>query len=97
MEIIVRHNGVYVKNVNLGEGFSDALADLTLDSHCRVRVQIGSKMTIYTDLGTIPYEVLSSMSEKLENQADNRTLTKIEKRIKITLDGRTAQEVPSPR
>jgi len=88
MEIIVRHNSVHLKNVNLGKGFSDTLANLTLDSRCRVRMQFGSKLTLYTDLGVLPTEVLSLVSSKLEKEPDNRILSKMEKRIRFTLDDR---------
>ena len=90
MEINIKHNSVYVKNVNLGEGFSDTLANVILDSRCRTRIQLGSKMTLYTDLGTLPFDVLHSISEKLEKEADNRILAKIKKRINSTLKERTA-------
>lgn len=91
MEILVRHNNVQVKNVNLGKGFSDVLANLTLDSQCRVRVQIGSKMTFNTDLGALSTEILHPISDRLEKEADNRILVRIEKRIKSILDGRALE------
>jgi len=41
MEIIIRHNSVYLKNANLGKDFADVVADLILDKYGRVKV-IGS-------------------------------------------------------
>ena len=93
MEIIVRHNSVYLKNANLGKGFSDLMADLTVDKHGRVKVKTKSNLSFYTDLDHLPSEILVAMSERLEGKASNRILAKIEKRIESALDVRTVQEI----
>ena len=89
MEIIVRHNSIYLKNASLGKGFSDMMADLTVDNYGRVKVYIGSKLSFYTDLDNVPSEILVAISERLEKEASNRILAKIEKRIESTLNART--------
>jgi len=80
MEIIVRHNGVYLKNASLGKGFSDIVADLIVDKLGRVKV-IGSKLSFYTDLGHLPFEILDAISKGLEKEASNRILARIEERV----------------
>ena len=76
MEIVVRHNNVYLKNANLGKGFADMTADLILDKYGRVKV-IGSKLSFYTDLDHLPFEILDAISKRLEKEASNRILERI--------------------
>ena len=83
MEIIVRHNSVYLKNANLGKGFSDMTADLILNKYGRVKV-IGSKLSFYTDLDHLPFEILDAISERPEKGADNRFLARIKDKIQRT-------------
>ena len=89
MEIIIRHNSVYLKSVSLGKGFADVVADLILDNYGRVKVYTGSKLSFYTDLHHLPSEILVAVSERIEKEASNRILAKIEKRIESTLNART--------
>ena len=63
MEIIIRHNGVYLKNANLNKGFSELMVDLTVDNYSRVKVKTKSNLSFYTDLVNFPYEILVAMSE----------------------------------
>jgi len=72
MEIIIRHNGVYLKNANLGKGFSDLRADLTLDNNNRVKVKTKSNPSFYTDLDHPPIGILGDISKRLEKKASNR-------------------------
>ena len=83
MEIIVRHNSVYLKNANLGKGFADMIADLIVDKYGRVKV-IGSKLSFYTDLDHLPFEILDAISKRLEKEADNRILARIKDKIQRT-------------
>ena len=84
MEIIVIHNSVSVKNVNLDKEFSGMIADLLVDRLGRVKVYTGSnqkRLSFYTTLEYLPSELLLAMSEKIENEVSNRVLVKIKKRI----------------
>lgn len=81
MEIIIRHNSVYLKNANLGKGFSDLMADLTVDNYGRVKVKTKSNLSFYTDLDHLPLGILDDISKRLEKKASNRILAKIEKKI----------------
>ena len=84
MEIIVRHNSVYLKNVNLDKGFSYLMADLIVTRYGRVLVKTSSKLSFYTGLDNLPFEILNAISERLKKESSNRILTEIEKRIKST-------------
>ena len=83
MEIIVRHNRVYLKRANLGKGFADITADLILDKYGRVKV-IGSKLSFHTDLDHLPFEMLDTISQRLEKEASNRILERIKEKIQRT-------------
>jgi len=80
MEIIVRHNRVYLKSANLGKGFADITADLILDKYGRVKV-IGSKLSFHIDLDHLPFEILDTISQRLEKEASNRILKRIKEKI----------------
>ena len=62
MEIIIRHDSVYLKSANLGKGFADITADLILDKYGRVKV-IGSKLSFHIDLDHLPFEILDTISK----------------------------------
>ena len=83
MEIIIRHNGVYLKNANLGKGFAGMTADLVLNKYGRVTV-VGSKLSFLTDLNRIPVEILDAVTKSLEKEAGNRILEKIKEKIQRT-------------
>ena len=83
MEIIVRHNRVYLKSANLGKGFADITADLILDKYGRVKV-IGSKLSFHIDLDHLPLEILDTISQRLEKEASNRILKRIKEKIQRT-------------
>jgi len=83
MEIIFRHNSVYLKNASLGKGFADIIADLIVDTHGRVKV-VSSKLSFYTDLNHLPFEILDAISEGLEKETDNRILERIKEKIQRT-------------
>lgn len=80
MEIIVRHS-VYLKNVDLGKGFSNVVVDLIVDKLGWVNVCVGSKLSFYTDLDRLPFEILDAISKVLEKEAGNRILARIEERV----------------
>jgi len=82
MEIIVRHNSAHLENANLGKGFADMTADLILDKYGRVKV-VGSKLSFYTDLDHLPFEILDTISKRLEKEASNRILERIKKRYNV--------------
>ena len=50
MDIIIKHNGIYLKNMNLVKDSSDVVAVLTLDDNNRVNVKIKSNISSYTAL-----------------------------------------------
>jgi len=83
MEIIVRHNRVYLKNANLGKDFSNVIADLILDKYGRVKV-IGSKLSFYMGIDYLPFEILDAISERLEKETSNRILERIKEKIQRT-------------
>ena len=83
MEIIVRHNRVYLKSANLGKGFADITADLILDKYGRVKV-VGSKLSFHIDLDHLPFEILDTISQRLEKEASNRILKRIKEKIRHT-------------
>ena len=92
MEIVVKHNSVYLKRVNLGRNFSSMIADVIIDRLGRVKVYTESELktpSFYTDLYHLPPEVLTVISKKLENEAENKILTKIDKRIQFILNMET--------
>ena len=72
MEIIIGHSSVYLKNTNLGKGFSDLMADLTVDNYSRVKVKTKSNLSFYTDLDHLPMGILDATSKRLEKKANNR-------------------------
>lgn len=83
MEIIIRHNSIYLKNANLGKGFSDMTTDLIIDKYGRVKVFM-SKLSFLTDLDRLPIEILDAVSKRLEKEAGNRILERIKERIRCT-------------
>jgi len=83
VEISVRHNSVYLKNPNLGKGFSNMSADLILDKYGRVKV-IGSKLSFYTDIDHLPFEILDAISKRLKKETSNRILERIKEKIQHT-------------
>jgi hypothetical protein len=86
MEIIVRYNSVYLKNASLGKGFADMAADLIVDKLGRVKVYVGSKLSFYTDLDHLPFEILDAISKGLEKEASNRILEMIKEKIQRRLN-----------
>jgi len=86
MEIIVRYNSVYLKNASLGKGFADMAADLIVDKLGRVKVYVGSKLSFYTDLDHLPFEILDAISKGLEKEASNRILERIKEKIQRRLN-----------
>jgi hypothetical protein len=96
MEITIRHNSVYLRNVDLGESFSNIMADLIVDKLGRVKVETESKHSFYTDLDNLPLELLQAISKVLKKEAKNRILTKIEERVRRSMErpsGNQFQEV----
>ena len=95
MEIIVRHNSVYLKNANLGKGFSNVVADLIVDKLGRVKVCAGSKLSFYTDIDHLPFEILDAISKGLEKEASNRILARIKERVNsnILIRGKERQRI----
>ena len=93
LEIIIKHNSVYVKNANLGESFSDLLADLTVDKYGRVKVKIRSNLSFNTNLPYLPSTILTAVSERLEKKERNKNLLQIGKKIKSALDVGTIQKI----
>jgi len=81
MDVIVRHNSVYLKNASLGKGFADMAADLIVDKLGRVKVYVGSKLSFYTDLDHLPFEILDAISKGLEKEVNNRILIRIKERV----------------
>jgi hypothetical protein len=65
MEIIIRHNSVYLKNPNLGKGCSDFMADLTVDNFSRVKVKTTCNLSFYTDLDHLPIGILNTISKRI--------------------------------
>jgi hypothetical protein len=91
MEIIVKQNSISVKNLSLDKEFSGIIANLLVDRLGRVKVYTGSdqkRLSFYTTLEYLPSELLLAMSEKLENEASNRVLVKIKKRIEPIIKSR---------
>ena len=86
MEIIVRHNIVKLRNADLGESFSNMVADLTVDKLGRVKVEAGSLISFETDLDNIPLELLQAISEVLKNETHNKFLVKIGERVRKSLE-----------
>ena len=80
-DIAIRHNSVHVKNVNLGKHFSNMVGELIVDRFGRVKVIVGSTFFLYTDLQCLPPTILGSISERLQEEATNRILLNIQKRI----------------
>lgn len=93
LEIIIKQNRVYVKNANLGENFSDLLADLTVDKYGRVKVKIRSNLSFNTNLPYLPSTILTAVSERLEKKERNKNLLQIGKKIKSALDVGTIQKI----
>lgn len=85
MEISLRHNSVYLRNIDLGENFSNIMADLIVDKLGRVKVKTGSKHLFYMDLDKLPPEVLQGISEVLKKEVKNRILIKIEKKVRRSM------------
>lgn len=83
MEIIIRHNRVYLKNASLGKGFADMITDLIVDKYGRVKV-IGSKLFFCTDIDHLPFEILDAISKRLEKETSNRILERIKEKIQRT-------------
>ena len=86
MEILIGQTGVYLKDANLGESFSDMMTDLIVDRFGRVKVYIGSTLSFYTDLNHLPSEILMAVSKGLGMSVSNRILTSIQKRITALLE-----------
>lgn len=80
MDVIVRYNSVYLKNANLGKSFGNMVADLIVDKYGKVKI-IKSKLSFYTDLDCLPFEMLNVISERLEKEGSNRILTRIKEKV----------------
>ena len=93
LEIIIRHNHIYLKKANLGKNFSDLIADLTVNKYGKVKVKIRSNLSFNTNLEHLPSTILVAISERLEKNASNRILRQIEKRIESALDVRTIPKI----
>jgi len=93
LEIIIRHNHIYLKKANLGKNFSDLIADLTVNKYGKVKVKIRSNLSFNTNLEHLPSTILVAMSKRLEKKTNNRTFTRIEKKIESALDIRMTQKI----
>ena len=80
MDVIVRYNSVYLKNASLGKSFGNMVADLIVDKYGKVKI-IKSKLSFYTDLDCLPFEMLNVISERLEKEGSNRILTRIKEKV----------------
>lgn len=81
MDIIVRHNKVYLRSINLGDGFSNIIADLIFDKYGRVKVKPKNKLYFYIDLDCLPPKILHEVSKKLRQEAYSKILLKIQKKV----------------
>ncbi len=93
LEIIIRHNHVYLKKANLGKNFSDLIADLTVNKSGKVKVKVRPNLSFNTNLDYLPSTILVAMSKRLEKKANNRTFTRIAKKIESALDIKRAQKI----
>lgn len=93
LEIIIKHNSVYLKKANLGENFSDLIVDLTVNKYGKVKVKIRDNLSFNTDLDRLPSTILIAISETLQKKASNRTLERIGKKIKYALEAGTIQKI----
>lgn len=88
MEILIGQTCVYLKDVNLGESFSDMTADLMVDRFGKVRVYRESTLSFFTDLNHLPSEILMAASDGLGLRARPSPLTRIRQRITALLEAR---------
>jgi hypothetical protein len=84
MDITIGNNRIYVKNVSLGQHFPGVVGDLIVDT--KGRVNVTTPASFYTDLDCIDQSILQNVSAKLENEANNRTLMKLKKKIDRSID-----------
>ncbi len=81
MDVCIGQTGVYMKDVDLGDGFSTMRADIHIDAWGRVKVHRGSTLLFFTDLRHLPSELLMVVSDQLGGRADCRFLTRILTRL----------------
>lgn len=91
LEIIIRNNRVYLKKANLGENFSDLIADLSVDKYGKVKVKTKSNPSFNTNLNHLSPKILTAISKRLEKETSNRALAQIKKKIASVLDIRSIQ------
>ncbi len=89
MDVRIGQTGVYMKDVDLGDGFSTMRADIHIDSWGRVKVYRGSSLLFFTDLRHLPSELLMAASDQLGSRTDRRFLTRIHTRITTVLAARS--------
>ncbi len=82
MKISIRYNNVHVKDVDLGENFSNMKGDVTIDKLGKVTVLTKSKKPFDTDLSLLPILILHEIDEILK-KSKNTSFTELEERLKI--------------
>ena len=89
LDIIIRYSKVYLKNVNLGERFSNMNVNLTIDKYDRVKVYSRNdpnKIIFHTKLDYLPKQILSEISSKPLNRTDDANILKTSNSIRSIIN-----------
>lgn len=95
MQISVQHNYVYLKDVTLGENFSNMSADVKVDKVGSVKIYTKNQFLFDTDLQSLPKNVLVDISNISEKKEGNNFLRKIKKRATKTLPQAITRDLKS--
>ena len=93
MEIVVKDNSVHLKNVNLGNNFSNIVADLIIGKYGQVKVQLNSGLSINTGMSSLPSATLRLVSDELEKMEKNKIQKEIKKKIDTLYRNRVESEL----
>ena len=81
MEISIRDNKVQIRNVTLGEAFSNLAGDIIISKNGFVEVH--TNIRFYTNLDCLPLSLLNLLVKELEELGiDNKLLIKVKRIIK---------------
>jgi hypothetical protein len=85
MQISVQHNYVYLRDVDLGDNFSNIRADVKVNGIGRVKIYTKNKLLFDTKLKSLPNKALVDISNIREKKEGNNFLKKIKKRANAIL------------
>lgn len=81
MDVILTHNSVIVKHIQLGEHFSNISGDLLIDRKGQVQIVVNSVHSFYVNVHELPVPLLQAISKQIEKKGATGIISTIQKKL----------------